>query len=299
MNGLLLINKPKGLTSHDVVNKVRKIANEKKVGHTGTLDPNASGLLILCLGEATKLIPYIEESNKIYEGVVTFGKRTTTDDCEGEILESKPIDSLDINDVTLKINDFLGEIEQVPPIYSAKKINGKKLYDYARQNKDIEIKPSKVTINKISIIDSDDFPSSLTLLVDCEKGTYIRALARDLGESLDNFAYLEELKRIKTNGRYLDQSIDLEDLNEETLQKNLISLDKILTNLPRINIRDNALKFLLNGNQLLDHNLKETLENYDAGETVALYNNGKLYGIGIIKVGNTKYIQPKKLIKNG
>ncbi len=299
MNGLLLINKPKGITSHDVVNYIRKITKVKKVGHTGTLDPNASGLLIICIGEATKLIPYIENGNKIYEAVIDFGKSTDTDDILGNVISEKSVDNLTEEDLIKELEKFKGEIDQVPPIYSAKKIKGKKLYEYARKNVDIEIKPSKVTINNIEIINKDEFPNSITLLINCSKGTYIRAIARDLGKALNNEAYLRELKRLNSNNFDLKDSINLNDIIDiNDIITHLLPLEEIVKSLKVVSVNPTSEKFLINGNKLFSPDVNTNLNEIEIGENVALTLNGKLKAIGIKQLGDNSsiYIQPKKML---
>lgn len=298
MNGLLLVDKPKGMTSHDVVNKIRKLTKTKKVGHTGTLDPNASGLLIICIGEATKLIPYLTESNKEYIGEISFGKSTTTDDSEGEILEEKSIEDLDLSQLELLLPEFQGEIEQIPPIYSAKKVNGKKLYNYARKNEEVEIKPSLVTINNLKILDDNCFPEKIDLFVDCSKGTYIRSLARDIGLKLNNLAHLSNLRRIKTNTFKIENSAMLEELSTaDNIEDYLISINEMPLEFPRITINNNSKRIALNGGKLYQKNLNSDINTLNNGQIVVLILNNNILGIGTIKSDNEKkYVQPKKIL---
>ncbi len=300
MNGILLVNKPQGMTSHDVVNKIRKLTHEKKVGHTGTLDPNASGLLVLCIGEATKLIPYLENSNKVYEGTFTFGLETDTNDIEGNIIDQKNINSLKLQDLKNVIKNYTGKIKQIPPIYSAKKVNGRKLYQYARKNEDVEIKPADVEIYNIEIVDNSKFPQEVKFLIDCSKGTYIRSLARDIGYDLDNFAFLKELKRYKTNNYTLENSYTLEELeSKESIKEYLLPIETALSFLQPVLVKEDSKSFLINGNKLYEKNIESNLDTFSIGDTVTLFVNNNLNGIGIIKEeNNSKYIQPKRILKN-
>lgn len=193
IGGVILIDKEKDWTSFDVVAKLRNLFKIKKVGHAGTLDPLATGLLILCCGKATKTIESYQNLEKIYTGKIKFGATTKTDDSEAEEENLKDTSSLTIENIQSKVQELVGEIDQIPPKFSAKKIKGKKLYELARKNIEIEIKPSKVSVYEFNVI---NFVNSYSeFLVRCSKGTYIRSLARDLGQKLGSGAYLSELRR--------------------------------------------------------------------------------------------------------
>ena len=240
--GFLNIYKPKGLTSHDVVARLRKITKVRQIGHTGTLDPFATGVLPICIGKATRLIEYLDD-DKEYLATVQFGKNTATYDLEGEITATfdKKVTEEDVKNA---LKDFEGEISQIPPIYSAIKVNGKKLYDYARQGQDIEIKPRKVTISKIEIKEFDKTSQSAKITVACSKGTYIRSIAYDLGAKLGCGGYLTALERTKAGKFQVNTAIKLEDLTE-VLQiiENLINpLDML--NIPIHNLSENPAETL-------------------------------------------------------
>jgi len=202
--GIINVNKPKGFTSHDVVNKLRKIFKIKQIGHTGTLDPMAVGVLPVCIGKATKIIQYLE-SSKAYRAFIKLGIKTDTYDMEGEILEKIPV-NLNIEKVKKYLEEFKGEITQTPPIYSAVHYKGKRLYEYARNNIEVtDIPTRKVTINLIDLIDISEKNSENPVLIvdiDCMEGTYIRSIAYDLGEKLGYGACLSGLIRTKA-GRFL------------------------------------------------------------------------------------------------
>lgn len=213
MFGVLNVYKPKGKTSHDVVAILRRVTKIKQIGHTGTLDPFAEGVLPVCIGKATRLIEYFKD-DKSYIGTVQFGKSTTTYDIEGEIVDTsdKKVSKQDVESMMLK---FHGEIEQFPPIYSAIKVNGKKLYEYARNGEDVDIKPRNVIINKFELINFDRESQTAEILIECSKGTYIRSLAHDLGKELGCFGHLIKLVRIKAGDFLLEDSINLEELDSK------------------------------------------------------------------------------------
>lgn len=234
MFGFLNIYKPKGKTSHDVVAYLRRVTGIKQIGHTGTLDPFAEGVLPVCIGKATRLIEYMND-DKAYIGTVQLGKSTTTYDIEGEIVNTSD-KKVSTNQIEQALKNFRGEIEQIPPIYSAIKVNGKKLYEYARKGEDIEIKPRKVNIKELKILNFNN--ENLELYIECSKGTYIRAIANDLGEKLGTFGHLTKLVRVKAGDFLLQNSVKLDDLNtKEAVNNHLICpLDKL--NYPRYELND-------------------------------------------------------------
>lgn len=227
MFGFLNIYKPKGKTSHDVVAILRRVTRIKQIGHTGTLDPFAEGVLPVCIGKATRLIEYLAD-DKTYIGTVQLGKSTTTYDIEGDVVKVSD-KNVSIEEIENALQSFRGEIEQLPPIYSAIKVNGKKLYEYARKGEEVEIKPRKVTINELKILNYDSENRILELYIECSKGTYIRSIANDLGEVLGVYGHLVKLVRVKAGGFELKDSIKLEQLSTiEDVQKVLINpLEKL------------------------------------------------------------------------
>jgi len=212
MNGILVINKPKNWTSFDVVAKIRNKLGVKKVGHTGTLDPMATGVLVLCLGKATKLAQKIVDTKKEYIAEITFGATSTTDDAEGEITEKLKVKSLELKVIEDTIKNFEGKIMQTPPAFSAKKIGGKRAYKLARQGRKVELKPVEVAIHELEILDYK-WPI-LKVRVECSKGTYIRSLARDLGEKLKVGGYLTALQRTRVGQYNLDEAVTIEEADE-------------------------------------------------------------------------------------
>ena len=221
MFGFLNIYKPKGKTSHDVVAILRRITKVKQIGHTGTLDPFAEGVLPICIGKATRLIEYLKD-DKAYVATVQFGSATDTYDLEGETTKTSDlIPSLD--EIEAKLDDFRGEIEQTPPIYSAIKVNGKKLYEYARAGEQVEVKTRKVCIKELKLLEYNQETRILELYIACSKGTYIRSIANDLGEKLGCFGHLIKLVRVQAGDFVVEDAIKLEDLQtKEDVEKQLI-----------------------------------------------------------------------------
>ncbi len=219
--GFLNINKPKGMTSHDVVANVRRLTGIRQIGHTGTLDPFAEGVLPICIGKATRLIEYLED-DKAYLATVQFGSNTDTYDIDGSVTETfdKKVTRQEIEDV---LDNFRGEIEQFPPIYSAIKVNGKKLYEYARNGEEVEIKPRKVTIEKLELVNFDENAQTAQLEVKCSKGTYIRSIAFDIGKKLGAGAHLSALVRTQAGRFTLDNSITLQKLVFDEVKMHLIN----------------------------------------------------------------------------
>ncbi len=196
MDGIILINKPKEWTSHDIVNKVKKILNEK-VGHTGTLDPMATGVLPLLVGKGTLCSKYLINHNKTYKVKLELGKKTDTADTEGKIVEEKEVTNKMLEETVIKevLNKFLGKQEQIPPIYSAIKVNGKKLYEYARKGQTVEIKPRQIEIYSIELLSIDKKLKQIEFEVSCSKGTYIRSLCEDIGNKLRNCSIYERIAK--------------------------------------------------------------------------------------------------------
>lgn len=280
--GFLNIYKPKGLTSHDVVARLRKITKVRQIGHTGTLDPFATGVLPICIGKATRLIEYLDD-DKEYLATVQFGKNTATYDLEGEITATfdKKVTEEDVKNA---LKDFEGEISQIPPIYSAIKVNGKKLYDYARQGQDIEIKPRKVTISKIELKEFDKTSQSAQITVACSKGTYIRSIAYDLGAKLGCGGYLTALERTKAGKFQVNTAIKLEDLTEVSqIVENLINpLDML--NIPIHNLSENE-------RERVSHGMSICNSDFPDSDIVILSYGGRIYAIG--KVEQNKILVKK------
>ena len=274
--GFLNVYKPVGMTSHDVVAVLRKITKIKQIGHTGTLDPFAKGVLPICIGKATRLIEYLAD-DKEYLATVQFGSATTTYDIEGEktFVSDKKITNAEVVE---GLKAFNGEIEQIPPIYSAIKVKGKKLYEYARKGEDVKISPRKVFIEKIELKYFDVNTQQAQILVKCSKGTYIRSLAHDLGKNLKVGGHLIELIRTQAGKFRIEKSCELEGIDVE---KNLINPLDIL-DLPIINVSNEDLEKIKNGVEIKTQ--KQNLLPF----VLLVYNNDKICAVGQIENGKIK-----------
>lgn len=243
LHGVLLIRKTAGMTSHDVVAQIRKIFQTKKVGHAGTLDPFATGLLLLCLGDATRIVQYLTDSEKTYRAVMKLGERTDTQDYTGKIIERRDVPALTTEDVEGMFARFTGEIAQVPPMYSARRVQGQRLYELARAGKEVEREARLVTIRELTLT-SMTLPY-LHLQVVCSKGTYIRALANDLGEAFGCGAHLTELERTQSGRFLLRDAMSLEELaamrdDRERLRRCLLPIDAVLAEWPSVTLDEAA-----------------------------------------------------------
>lgn len=286
MNGVLNIYKPQEMSSFDVVRKIRNLSHTKKVGHTGTLDPLASGVLPVCIGRATKIADYIMNSDKVYSAELKLGIVTDTFDREGKILNECSIKS-DSDSIKDAILSFAGETWQLPPMYSAIKINGKKLYELARKGITVEREKRKITISSIEIL-KIEIPYVL-MNVHCSKGTYIRSLCYDIGEKLGCGGTMWNLERISTGGFNKDESVSLNDLNEENIESYLIPMESALKSYNKIIIDDMYEKKLLNGISIEDENILKQTEN---SKIYKVYlSSGKFIGLG------GKYTNKFKIIK--
>lgn len=274
MNGILIINKEKGYTSHDVVAKVKKIT-KTKVGHTGTLDPMATGVLPLLLGEGTKLSKYLIQHDKIYEAKLALGQKTDTADTEGKIVEEKNvnIDLLNENNVKKVLKNLEGKQMQLPPMYSAIKIKGKKLYEYARKNEMVEVPKREIEIYEMQLLNINCQEKTITFKVHCSKGTYIRSLCETIAEKLNTVGYMKELNRTKVGSFTIEDAITLVKL--ENITQNVITIEQFFKEKSQITLTNQKLSLFLNGVQL-------TRKEQD--EIYRIYNeNEKFIGIGIIK----------------
>ena len=252
-NGVINIFKEQGFTSHDVVAKLRGILKQKKIGHTGTLDPYAEGVLPVCLGNATKICDLLTDKDKTYETVMLLGTHTDTQDITGTILDEKEV-LVNADDVTKAIMSFVGEYNQIPPMYSALKVNGKKLYELAREGIEIERKSRKVIINSIEIKNIDLEHNEVTMVVSCSKGTYIRTLCSDIGDVLGCGACMKKLLRTQVSDFTIDNSFKLHEIErlvkECNIDNHIIKVDDIFKDYPRIDIKKEASVLLKNGNKL-------------------------------------------------
>ena len=281
INGILNIYKEKGYTSHDVVAVLRKVAGQKKIGHTGTLDPDATGVLPVCLGRATKLCDLLTDRDKTYEAVLLLGKTTDTQDISGAILKEQPTDHLNEAEVTKVIESFKGTYDQIPPMYSALKVNGKKLYELAREGKTVERKSRKVTIYQIHIKEIQ-LPR-VRMEVTCSKGTYIRTLCHDIGNRLGTGGCMEELTRTKVGRFELKDSLKLEELSDLAqngrLEDALIPLDQMFSELQSVVPAEKYISKAYNGNDFFKNQLSEDGK-FCSGEKVRVYDaQGHFIGV--------------------
>lgn len=251
MNGVINVFKNKGMTSFDVVRIVKKIANTGKVGHTGTLDPEATGVLPICIGRATKIIDYIMNSEKVYVVEFKLGIKTTTYDLEGDITAEADPSHLSYEEILKAVNHFKGDYLQVPPMYSALKQNGVRLYTLARQGIEVEREGRTITIYNIEDIEIKN--PYVRMKVTCSKGTYIRSLCYDIGELLNVGGTMSDLKRSKTSVFEEGESINIEDLTTENIENYIISIERALEMYSRITVSNNYTKLLINGVRLADN----------------------------------------------
>lgn len=244
INGIIVINKERGFTSHDVVAKMRRILNTKKIGHTGTLDPEATGVLPICIGKATRVCDMILNSDKEYIAEIKFGITTDTQDVFGNILSERKV-SLESEKIKEAVMAFEGKISQLPPMYSAVKIGGKKLYEYARKGVEVERKPREVEIKKITLLNSDKDTAKIRVL--CSKGTYIRTLCSDIGEYLNCGACMTSLVRTKSAGFDIENAYTLEYLEKNGFESCLLKTDTVFMDLPSLKVDDEIKTRLING----------------------------------------------------
>lgn len=278
-NGIINIYKEKGFTSHDVVAKMRGICKQKKIGHTGTLDPDAEGVLPVCLGSGTKLCDMLTDKDKEYVAQLLLGVETDTQDISGQVLrECEPI--MDETLVREAVMSFQGEYMQIPPMYSALKINGKKLYELARAGKEVERQARPVVIHEIEILEMK-LPV-VKMRVACSKGTYIRTLCADIGKKLGCGGTMQSLLRTRVGIFRLEEAITLNQLeklrDEERLSQVLYAVDSVFENLPALHVCEEHCRLIDNGNAFYPNQTEEKTK-YAADEWVRVYGRGKFYGI--------------------
>jgi tRNA pseudouridine55 synthase len=286
VEGILPLYKPAGLTSHDCVFKLRKILKTKKIGHTGTLDPDVTGVLPVCIGKATKVAEYVTDAGKAYEGEVTIGFSTTTEDASGDVVETKIVNRvISRSEIQEVLESLTGEIVQTPPMYSAVKVGGVRLYEYARKGIEVERPARKVNIYSIQLLDDrqEFFGETIQFrfIVSCSKGTYIRTLAVMIGESLGYPAHMSQLTRIQSASFTLDDCLTLDEvqslMDEGKLDKFLKPLESALSHLPKWQINDKVAEKVKNGallkipEHLKDKNGPIIIEN-TAGLALAIYS---------------------------
>ena len=287
VDGLLLTDKPLGLSSSQLVSKIKVLFLAKKVGHTGTLDPMATGLLPICLGEATKFSSYLLNADKTYEGLIRLGYKSSTGDMEGEITKQN-IDSMPtVSQIRKLLQKFIGQIDQVPPMYSALKHQGKPLYSYAREGIDIPRAKRKITIHAIKLLNYQD--NKLRIKIKCSKGTYIRTLAEDIGDSLNVGGYLIELRRTNIGNLSINDALNIEQI------KKTISEERAKLLLPPEELLSTYEKIILNSNE--ENAIKDGKILENRAKIPGLYRlfggNNKFIGLG--EIDKTKILRAKRL----
>lgn len=276
MDGIIVVNKPKGCTSHDVVYKVRRIVKEK-VGHTGTLDPLATGVLPLLIGKGTLCSKYLINHDKEYQVSLKLGIATDTMDAEGKVVEEKEVDSsiLEKSNVEKTLSSFIGKQEQEPPMYSAIKVKGKKLYEYARRGEKVEVPKREIEIYNMELIGINKLNKEIEFKVSCSKGTYIRSLCTDIAKALGTIGYMSGLERLKVGEFTLKNSIVVNDSTDrEVIEKNIITVEELFKDKGKIELDSKKLLLFLNG-------VKLSYENIDG--VYRIYNLGKFIGLGVVK----------------
>jgi tRNA pseudouridine55 synthase len=289
MDGILAVWKPEGWTSHDVVAKVRRILKMKRIGHAGTLDPMVTGVLPLCLGRATRVVEYVQERPKSYEAVLQLGIATDTEDLTGTVIERQSSVAVTEEAVRQALSRFTGEIEQVPPMYSAVKVDGKRLYELAREGKTVERKSRKVTIHQIDLIDAQlklEQPK-ITFSVVCSKGTYIRTLCVDIGKSLGVPASMAHLTRTMSGGITKESCLTLEQIEElqqaGKLSEHLIAADEAIAHLERATVPESIGKLALQGQKVNLNHAGISVSTAEDGQLIRLYNDHSSF-LGIFQI---------------
>lgn len=283
MNGILLVNKPKEYTSHDIVAIVKKITGEK-VGHTGTLDPNATGVLPLLIGKATQISKYLINHDKTYIATLKLGIKTDTADGEGNILEKQDV-NVNKEAIGKVLRGIIGKQEQIPPMYSAIKVNGKKLYEYARRGEEVKLMPRSIEVYHTELLDLNEKEAEITFKIACSKGTYIRTVCEDIAEKLNTIGYMKELQRIQVGEFNISEAVSIEDIknNIEQLKDRLISIEKFFDRKRKIELSDKELRLFLNGVKLT-----KKVKN----DIYRIYHNKVFIGIGIVE----KYLLKRDII---
>lgn len=281
MDGVIVINKQTGCTSHDIVYKVKKLLNEK-VGHTGTLDPMAEGVLPILVGKGTLVSKYLINHDKKYIATLQLGIKTDTADSEGKIIEEQPVDieKLTENYICNVFKTFIGKQEQLPPMYSAIKVHGKKLYEYARKGQNVEIQPRQIEIYNMKLLDINIQEKQIKFEISCGKGTYIRSVCEDIAKKLDTVGYMLKLKRTQVGKFNIEKSITIKELKEniediEFLKENFISIERLFENRGKLIVPNIKKKHFLNG-------VKITQKNEDGIYRIYTENN-EFLGIGVVK----------------
>jgi tRNA pseudouridine55 synthase len=303
-DGFLNLNKPAGMTSHDCVGRVRRLLKLKRVGHGGTLDPAVTGVLPIALGKATRLLQFLEH-NKAYRGTIRFGLNTATDDLEGEILNSQPVPDLSLEKVQSSLPNFLGKIEQFPPSFSAIQVGGKRLYELARKGETVEVAARNVEVFRLDILDwrSGDFPE-LDLEIACGAGTYIRAIARDLGAMLNVGGTLATLTRTESSGFSIAESLTFEELEIQLQEHKFFPIvpAQVLRHLDAIVLSPEYAKRWFQGQRLpiaeiMENTKVEKNPSIPSSSPLQVYDeDGQFLGIGQVVNSDTNSILAPQIV---
>lgn len=285
MDGIIIINKEKNWTSNDIVQKLKGIFHEK-VGHTGTLDPQATGVLPILIGKGTNLSKYLINHDKEYIATIKLGTKTSTADGEGKIIETKNVSEIMLEEDYIKkvLESFIGNQTQIPPMYSAIKVNGKKLYDYARKGQKVEVQPRNIKIYDIKLVGISKEEKEITYKVRCSKGTYIRTLSENIAEKLGTVGFMKNLNRTMVGEFLINQAIKISEVEEilkngDNIEEKIITVEKFFENKPRIELNDNNLKKFLNG----------VLVYFETKDGVyKIYNKNIFVGSGVIRENKLK-----------
>lgn len=284
LGGVLCVDKPLGITSHDVVNRIRRVASTRRVGHAGTLDPLATGVLLLCLGRSTRLIEYLVGHDKVYETTVRLGQTTTTYDAEGDIVSERPFNHLSRQQIQDALQPFRGAIQQQPPLYSAIKQGGQPLYKLARQGKtDVERPLRDVTIHMLTLLDWQ--PPNLSLRISCSSGTYIRSLGHDLGEALGCGGHLIALRRLAVGDFSAETAVPLDNISSENIANHLFPPDTAVRHLPRLDLPETEADAILQGKPILQTDKAEA-------ELVRAYGPANQF-LGIVAASGHQWLARK------
>lgn len=297
MDGIINVLKPAGMTSFDVVAQVRKICRVKKVGHTGTLDPDAVGVLPICVGKATRMVQFLMEDHKFYRGEVTLGIETDTLDAAGEVLAQNKVGEIPPEELDKALDQFRGSIQQIPPMVSALKHEGKRLYELARKGIEVEREPRDVEIYKLRSF-RVQIPR-FWIDVECSKGTYIRTLAQDIGRNLGCGAHLSYLIRTGTGQFSLEDSITLQEIqqaaDENRLSDVMLPMDWGIRSLPKVTLQDRAVHFAVNGTQLRKGNYQDYPKELQTGDRVRVYGPEGFISLSEVIDGEEQILKPVKV----
>ncbi len=291
MNGILVINKDKGYTSHDAVAVIKRLTQEKHLGHTGTLDPNATGVLPICLGYCTRLIEYIDNVPKEYVAEAKLGIRTDTQDIWGNVIQEQNVAEISENDILNIIDHYVGDINQVPSIYSSVRVNGRHLYSYAHSGETVDIPSREVKVFSIDLLNFDPLEGTFSIKVSCGRGTYIRTIISDIGDELGCGACMTFLVRTSACGFDIRDSVSLEELKEmspEEIESHIHPAESAVSSMNRVDIDESQKIDFANGKHL-----KAAQNNMSSEAPVCIFYNGELCGIG--KWDNPNRIKPEKV----